>query len=94
MQETDVQPTLNETAKRVEASRNNPTQAAAEAKKGIAQLMEKARSSGALEQKAAEVKAQATKAAWITFAALLLSLLAAVLGAMSGRRDEIEVRTA
>ena len=94
MQQSDVQPTLNETAKRVEASRDNPTQAAAEAKKGVAQLMEKAKSSGVLEQKAQEVKAQAMKAAWITFAALLLSLLAAVLGAMSGRRDEIEVRTA
>jgi len=30
---------------------------------------------------------QATSAAWITFGALLLSLLAAVFGAMAGRRD-------
>jgi hypothetical protein len=92
MQESEVQATLSETAQRVENNRDNPTQAAAEAKKGMAQLMEKAKSSGALEQKAEEIKPQATKAAWITFGALVLSLLAAVLGAMSGRRRIEEVR--
>jgi hypothetical protein len=83
----EVQATLSETAQRVENNRNNPTQAAAEAKNGMAQLMEKAKSSGALQQKAEELKPQATRAAWITFGALLLSLLAAVLGAMAGRRN-------
>jgi hypothetical protein len=92
MQESEVQATLSETAQRVENNRDNPTQAAAEAKKGMAQLMEKAKSSGALEQKAEEIKPQATRAAWITFGALVLSLLAAVLGAMSGRRRLEEVR--
>jgi hypothetical protein len=92
MQESEVQATLSETAQRVENNRDNPTQAAAEAKNGMAQLMQKAKSSGALEQKAEEIKPQATKAAWITFGALLLSLLAAVLGAMSGRRRPEEVR--
>ena len=33
---------------------------------------------------------QATSAAWITFGALLLSLLAAVLGAVAGRRDPLK----
>jgi hypothetical protein len=84
---SEVQATLSETARRVENNRNNPIQAAAEAKNGMAQLVEKARSSGALQQKAEEVKPQATRAAWITFGALLLSLLAAVIGAMAGRRD-------
>ena len=84
---SEVQATLSETARRVETNRNNPTQAAAEAKNGMAQLVEKARSSGALQQQAEEVKPQATRAAWITFGALLLSLLAAVIGAMAGRRD-------
>ena len=32
------------------------------------------------------MKPQVTRAAWITFGALVLSLLAAVLGAMAGRR--------
>jgi hypothetical protein len=86
MQVGEVQATLGATAQRVEANRNNPTQAAAEAKQGMAQLMEKAKSSGALEQKAEEMQPAASKAAWITFGALLLSLLAAVFGAMAGRR--------
>jgi hypothetical protein len=90
MQQSEVQATLSETAQRVENSRDNPSQAAAEAKQGIASLMEKAKSSGALEQKAEEVKPQATRAAWITFGALVLSLLAAVIGAMAGRRRELE----
>jgi hypothetical protein len=87
MEASEVQASLSETAQRVENNRNNPTQAAAEAKQGMAELMQKAKASGALQQKAEEVKPQATKAAWITFAALLLSLLAAVLGAMAGRRS-------
>lgn len=89
MQQTEVQASLSETAQRVENSRDNPTQAAAEAKEGMAQLMERAKSSGALQQKAEEVKPQASKAAWITFGALVLSLLAAVLGAMAGRRKPV-----
>lgn len=94
MQASEVQATLNETAQRVESNRDNPAQAAAEAKNGMAQLMEKAKSSGALQQKAEEIQPQAAKGAWIAFGALLLSLIAAVLGAMSGRRDELELRTA
>ena len=93
MSMSEVQASLNETAQRVENNRSNPAQAAAEAKRGMASLMEKARASGALQQKAEEVKPQATKAAWITFGALLLSLAAAVIGAMAGRRkpyDEVK----
>jgi hypothetical protein len=84
---SEVEATLNETAQRVEKNRGNPAQAAAEAKNGMAQLMQKARSSGALQQKAEEMKPGATRAAWITFGALVLSLLAAVIGAMAGRRN-------
>jgi hypothetical protein len=93
MQQSEVQAALSETAQRVENNRDNPTKAAAEAKAGMAQLMDKAKSSGALEQKAQEIQPQASRAAWITFAALVLSLLAAVLGAMSGRRRPEEVRS-
>jgi hypothetical protein len=89
----DVQSSLNDTAQRVDQNRNNPTQAAAEAKNGLSQLMEKAKSSGAIQQKAQEVKPAATKAAWITFGALILSLLAAVIGAMAGRRTDVEPGT-
>jgi hypothetical protein len=85
--ENEVQATLSDTARRVEAIRDNPTQAAAEAKQGMAQLMEKAKSSGALQQKAEEVKPAASKAAWMTFGALVLSLVMAIIGAMVGRRE-------
>jgi hypothetical protein len=40
------------------------------------------------------VKPQATRAAWITFGALLASLLAAVIGAMAGRRNPAQEATA
>jgi hypothetical protein len=90
MQASEVQASLGETAQRVDNSRDNPAQAAAEAKQGMAQLMEKAKSSGALQQKAREIQPQASRAAWIAFGALLLSLLAAVLGAMVGRRNPLK----
>ena len=79
----------NETAQRVEQARDNPGPAAQEAKQGVARLMEQARSSGALERKAEEVKPAATRAAWVSLAALLLSLVTAVFGAMAGRRDRV-----
>jgi hypothetical protein len=83
----EVQSSLEDTARRVEAQRDNPAQAASEARKGFAGLMERAKSSGALERKAQEVKPKATAAAWITLGALLLSLIASVLGAAAGRRE-------
>ncbi|MGQ0655341.1 MAG: hypothetical protein ACT4P4_24285 [Betaproteobacteria bacterium] len=86
MPQSQVQASLNETAQRVESARDNPKQAAAEARDGLKNLYERAKSSGTLERKAAEMKPQAARAAWITFGALVLSLLAAVLGAMAGRR--------
>ena len=78
--------TLNETATRVEASRNDPAQAAEEARRGIASLFDRARSNGALTAQAEEIQPEAASAAWLTFVALLLSLVAAVSGAMFGRR--------
>ena len=82
----EVEKALSETAQRVQQSRDNPAQAAAEAKQRLAQLVDQAKSSGALQQKAAELQPQASRAAWMTLGALLLSLLAAVIGAMAGRR--------
>ncbi len=76
---------LNDTATRVEANRNNPTQAAEEAKRGVATLFDRARTSGALEAQAEQIQPEAASTAWLTFVALLLSLGAAVAGAMFGR---------
>jgi hypothetical protein len=76
--------TLNDTAARVEANRNNPAQAAEEARRGIASLF--GRANGVLPAQAEEIQPEAASAAWLTFVALLLSLVAAVSGAMLGRR--------
>lgn len=48
--------------------------------------IENAQSNGTIQQKAAEAKPAATKAAWATFVALVLSLIASLLGAGAGRR--------
>jgi hypothetical protein len=77
--------TLNETATRVEASRSDPAQATEEARRGIAALFDRARASGALVAQAEEIQPEAASTAWLTFLALLLSLGAAVSGAMFGR---------
>lgn len=81
----ETRDTLNETATRVEANRNDPARAAEEARRGVATLVERARTSGALAAQAQRVQPEAASTAWLTFAALLLSLAAAVLGAMLGR---------
>jgi hypothetical protein len=81
----EVRNTLNDTATRVEANRNNPTQAAQEASRGVATLFDRARASGALAAQAEEIQPEAASTAWLTFVALLLSLGAAVSGAMLGR---------
>jgi len=81
----EVRNTLNEAATRVEANANNPEQAAEEARRGIASLVDRARTSGALAAQAEEIQPEAASAAWLTFVALLLSLAAAVAGAMLGR---------
>lgn len=60
------------------------------AQQAVAQVGEKAQEMAqnlpALQQKAQEAKPQASRAAWVTFGALVLSLAAAVLGALAGRR--------
>jgi len=81
----EVRNTLNDTAMRVEANRNNPTQAAQEASRGMATLFDRARASGALAAQAAEIQPEAASTAWLAFVALLLSLVASVAGAMLGR---------
>jgi hypothetical protein len=58
---------------------------ASAAKDKVEELVDRAKS-GELQQKAEEMKPAATRGAWIGFGALVLSLLAAVLGAMAGRR--------
>ncbi|MGQ0749056.1 MAG: hypothetical protein ACT4PS_00830 [Betaproteobacteria bacterium] len=87
--QSEVRATLSNTAQAVERVRDNPAQAAAEARKGVADLYAKARSSGAMERKAEELQPAVTRGAWASFGALVLSLAAAVIGAMAGRRKYI-----
>jgi hypothetical protein len=87
----ETRDTLNDTATRVEANRNNPTQAAEEASRGVATLFDRARASGALAAQAEEVQPAAASTAWLTFVGLLLSLGAAVAGAMLGRSKAADV---
>jgi hypothetical protein len=84
----DVTVTLNELSARVETARDNPEQAAAAVRDGVATLASRAKQN--LAQTAADVQPEATATAWLTFLALVLSLLAAVGGAFLGRRSVVK----
>jgi hypothetical protein len=84
--QSDVQTTMSRTAEAVERVRDDPAQAATEARKGMADIYAKARTSGSLERKSEEMQPAVSKGAWASFGALVLSLAAAVIGAMVGRR--------
>lgn len=84
MSEQEVRSTLSGVAQRVEAARDNPEQAAMEIREGTRQLIDRARQQ--LPVMAERAQETATKTAWATFAAMLISLAAAVAGAMVGRR--------
>ena len=86
MPEQQVRTNLAQIADKADAAKDNPAQAAAEVRQSVQDMIQKARSDGTLERAADKAKGVASKTAWITFAALVLSLLAAVLGAMTGRR--------
>jgi hypothetical protein len=85
--EQEVRAQLGEMAQRVGSARDNSEQAAAEVRRGAQQLMSRARQQ--LPAVAEQVQNTATKTAWITFAAMLLSLLAAVAGALAGRKRAV-----
>jgi hypothetical protein len=71
------------------ASAGSSGQMIDQAKNKVGELIERAKG-GELQDRAADAKPAATKGAWITFGALVLSLITAVIGAMTGRRDPIE----
>lgn len=80
--------TLREMSQRLEAARDNPEQATAEARRGLETLATQAKQN--LADTAAEIKPEATATAWLTFGALLLSLFAAILGAAVGRHNVVK----
>ncbi len=67
-----------------EAGRDATGQAAADVQRNAEQLLSRAREQ--LPAAAERAQDSATKTAWITFAAMLISLLAAIAGAMTGRK--------
>jgi hypothetical protein len=88
--ENESQLILAEIAQRVEAARNDPVRAREEARRGAADLYAEARVGAQARRSPADLQAPpASRAAWITFGALVLSLGAAVTGAMVGRRTAV-----
>src|SRR5215207_10185013 len=66
------------------AGRDTTGQATADVQRNAEELLSRAREQ--LPAAAERVQDTATKTAWITFAAMLISLLAAIAGAMAGRK--------
>lgn len=80
-----VAATFADVRQRVQAVPQDDPRAVAEAvRSGLQPLTEQARQR--MTEAAARAKPQATATAWITFAGLILSALAAILGARAGRR--------
>lgn len=79
----EARSTLSGIAQRVEAARSDPDRAAAEARDGMQQLIDKAKAR--VDQAAARAQPYASATAWITFAAMIVSLGAAIAGALTGR---------
>lgn len=82
MSTAEARSTLSELRARVEAARNDPARAAAEAREGIQALAARAQARAGDVAAAAQPYAAAT--GWIAFAAMVLSLLAALGGATWG----------
>jgi hypothetical protein len=88
MPEQEVRSRLAEVSQRVDAARDNPEAAVAAVRQGTAEMMDRARAQ--LPAMADRAQKGATKAAWITFGAMLISLIAAVAGAMVGRSRVVQ----
>jgi hypothetical protein len=88
--ESEVHLILSEIEQRVEAAAPDTDRARAEARRGVAELYAEARV-GARQGMAAVDPSPASRNAWATFAALILSLGAAIAGAMMGRREALPV---
>jgi ElaB/YqjD/DUF883 family membrane-anchored ribosome-binding protein len=87
LSEADARWTLDDIARRVQAARADPDQAAAEARKGLQSLAAKA--SARAQQAAAKAQPYASATMWTALVAMVSGLLAAIGGAMTGRRNVI-----
>jgi hypothetical protein len=84
MSQQEVQSKLSSIETRVEAAKNNPEQAAAEAKQGFQKFT--AQAGKRAESAAAKAQPYASAATWTTLGAMVLSLIAAIVGALVGAR--------
>jgi hypothetical protein len=84
MSQPDVQRTLADASVRVQANRNDPTRAFSEARAALRPITDRLQQQAA--QTAARAKPYAAVTGWATFVALVISLLAAILGGLAGRR--------
>jgi hypothetical protein len=82
MSTDEARSTLADIRQRVETARNDPARAAAAARDGVQQLTARAASRAAGAAQAAQPYASATS--WFAFGEMLLSLIAAVAGALWG----------
>jgi hypothetical protein len=85
MSQDEARSTLSDIASKVEAARGDPARATAEARQGVEQLA--ARAQQRAEQAAAQAKPYASATLWTTLGTMVLGLLAAIAGAMVGRRQ-------
>jgi hypothetical protein len=83
MSQEEARSNLASIRARVEAVKDDPAKAVAEAKQGLQDLLSKAGTQ--VRGAAAAAQPYASSAIWITFAAMLFALLASVGGAMIGR---------
>lgn len=81
----EARSTLSGIAQRVQGARNDPTQAAAEARRGLEELASKA--GARVERAAATAQPYASATLWSTLIAMVLALAAAIAGAMTGRNQ-------
>jgi ElaB/YqjD/DUF883 family membrane-anchored ribosome-binding protein len=84
MSQQEVQSKLSSIQTRVEAAKDNPEQAAAEAKQGLQEFATQAGKRA--ESAAAKAQPYASAATWTTLGAMVLSLIAAIVGALVGAR--------
>lgn len=85
MPPSEARARLSEIAQRVEAVRADPAAAAREAREGLQQLV--AQAAQRVEQAAARAQPYASATLWTTLLAMVLGLVAAIAGAMTGRRQ-------
>jgi hypothetical protein len=89
MSSDEARAAVSDLRTRVEAARNDPTRAIAEAREGLRTIV--TRAGERATQAAASAKTYATRTSWIALGTLVLSLLAAVAGALMGAREPARV---